>query len=230
MTTAAHRIRELRREWKVSQAGLGDFAGGLTKQAVYEWEKGDSTPGVDALLALQRRKGINPEWILHGTGPKFTSGGRTPISAWDDPEHLPADQYVLIPRRRVALSAGNGHLLFEDEEAPPIPLSTTLVRRLGLRAADAVLVYAEGDSMEPGICDGDLLLVDLAARDVREGAIYALRYADQLRVKRLFRRYDGGLILRSDNAARYPDEAIPPEHQDGHVAIIGRVIWRGGAL
>lgn len=161
--------------------------------------------------------------------PSASSAG-LPILTWENPEDLPAGQYVMIPRRRVAFSAGNGHLSFEEEEAPPLAFGTAWVRRVGLRAEDAVVVYARGDSMEPGIRDGDVLLVDLAPRDIADGDVYALRYSEQLRVKRLFRRYDGALILRSDNAAKYPDEIVPPQDQDGHVHVIGRVIWRGGDL
>ncbi|KXX64201.1 hypothetical protein AY586_14735 [Marichromatium gracile] len=138
----------------------------------------------------------------------------------------------MIPRRRVAFSAGNGNLVFEEEEAPPLAFTSDWARQTGVRPSNAVVVYAKGDSMEPSICDGDVLLIDIdtAGDDIRDGQVYAIRYGHELRVKRLFRRYDGSLILRSDNAGRYPEEIIPPKDQSGQVHVIGRVVWRAGGV
>ena len=38
-----------------------------------------------------------------------------------------------------------------------------------------------------------------------------------------------GLIIRSDNRDRYPDEDVPTEGKD-HIAVIGRVVWRAGEV
>lgn len=137
--------------------------------------------------------------------------------------------YVQIPRRRLTLSAENGTLLIE-EETPPLAFAKHWVNRSGLRTEDIVVLDARGDSMEPLIHDGDVLLVDLGHRAVREADIFVIRYDHELRVRRLYRRYDGSLILRCDNGSRYPDETIPPADQDQHVQVIGRVLWRGGEI
>lgn len=50
--------------------------------------------------------------------------------------------------------------------------------------------------------------------------------ADQMKVKRLRRRRDGGLLIVSDND-RYPIEEVPPSELDT-VYIIGRVFDRSG--
>jgi len=83
--------------------------------------------------------------------------------------------------------------------------------------------------MEPTIYDGDVILLDSASDRVVDGQIYVLRYGDELKVKRLFRRYDGTLIIRSDNDAKYPDETVPPT-EDGRVAVLGKVVWRAGGV
>ncbi|WP_165913560.1 LexA family transcriptional regulator [Marichromatium gracile] len=173
-----------------------------------------------------------PRCELPGLTAAITGTVIHPIVVWDDPADLPEGQYVLIPRRRVAFSAGNGNLVFEEEEAPPLAFTSDWARQTGVRPSNAVVVYAKGDSMEPSICDGDVLLIDIdtAGDDIRDGQVYAIRYGHELRVKRLFRRYDGSLILRSDNAGRYPEEIIPPKDQNGQVHVIGRVVWRAGGV
>jgi len=152
-----------------------------------------------------------------------------PILEWERPEDLPEDHYVIVPRVRVRLSAGNGHLVFEEEEGPPLAFTTRWIKSRGLTRSMLVLVHAAGDSMEPRIQDGDLLLIDRGQTAVKDGRVYVLRYGSELRIKRLYRRYDGGLIIRSDHSAKYPDEAVPP-HDLAHVEVIGRVVWVAGEM
>jgi phage repressor protein C with HTH and peptisase S24 domain len=80
--------------------------------------------------------------------------------------------------------------------------------------------------MEPYLLDGDVVLIDLGQKDVEDGDVYALAYGDELRIKRLSRRFDGGLIIRSDNP-RFPEETVAANDLQ-HVRVLGRHIWRGG--
>ena len=216
---------------------------GMSGESARKWLAGETLPTMDNARQFAAKAGVQVDWLLTGRGPKrggytlpplsqplILQCGALPITTWDDPSDLPEGQYVIIPRRRINLSAGNGNLVFEEEEAPGLAFTTQWVRQTGIKPNNAIVVYAKGDSMEPKIHDGDILLVDLAVTQVRDGEVYAVRYNHEVRVKRLFCRYDGSLILRSDNAAKYPDEVVPPEHQDGHVHILGRVIWRGGGV
>ena len=145
------------------------------------------------------------------------------------PSDLPTDRSVLIPRRRILLSAGSRELVLAAE-TPPLVVDPDWLRRIGLSAEHAAVLYAQGDSMAPLIREGDVLLVDLSDRALHDGRIFAIRYAHELRVRRLFRRYDGWLILRTENRQRYPDETVPPLDHNVHIEIIGRVLWRGGQI
>lgn len=172
--------------------------------------------------------GVTVEWLLYGVGDPGP-GRPSHIVEWEDPEDLPPSRFCLIPRKAVRLSCGDGHRVeVEPEDAPPLVFSTAWVRKMGLHRDNAVVVEARGDSMAPRIRDGDTLLVDLGKKKPSDGNIYALRYGDDLKVKRLFRRYDGALTLVSDSA-EYPDEAVPPDAlAAGLVEIIGLVVWIAG--
>jgi len=188
---------------------------------------------------IAKALGISPEWLESGIGPMrsddplddsaLSNGLPRPVVAWEKPEDLPDDDYVLVQRVYVKPAAGQGALVFEEEEGPPLAFSTRWIKRLGLRRRDLYVVEAQGDSMEPTIYDGDVILLDSASDRVVDGQIYVLRYGDELKVKRLFRRYDGTLIIRSDNASKYPDETVPPT-EDGRVAVLGKVVWRAGGV
>ena len=90
---------------------------------------------------------------------------------------------------------------------------------------------AEGDSMEPLICDGDTVLFveEPEGSPVRDGHVYALRYGGSLKIKRLYRKANGDLIIRSDNS-RYPDEVVPNSLTNELVQIYGPVIERSGTI
>lgn len=78
--------------------------------------------------------------------------------------------------------------------------------------------------MEPGLSDGDQVLVDLGQSKPEDGAVYALRHGKRVIVRRVFMRADGSLRLHPDNPS-FPDEDI----QDGDdCEVIGRKVWRGG--
>jgi len=67
-----NRIKELRTALRATQEELGKLAG-VTKSAVSQWERGLTTPERDALLTLQKKKGINPDWVMHAKGEMFLS-------------------------------------------------------------------------------------------------------------------------------------------------------------
>ena len=88
------------------------------------------------------------------------------------------------------------------------------LRALGLAAAAAAILTAEGDSMLPTIAPGDELLID--ARDREGEGLFVLRRDGALLVKRVA-RVSGAWQLLSDNPAYPPQSAVGAER-------IGRVV------
>jgi phage repressor protein C with HTH and peptisase S24 domain len=96
-------------------------------------------------------------------------------------------------------------------------------RRLNTDSRDLLLIEVTGDSMAPTVKDLDLILADLAEPRFKQDGIYLLRHDSGLAVKRIQRRPDGKLLVRSDNP-KYEPIAVST------VKIIGRVIWIGGRV
>jgi phage repressor protein C with HTH and peptisase S24 domain len=139
---------------------------------------------------------------------------------------LDSDDYIPVPRIDVRLSAGPGAMNHDPRELERIAFHSGWLRRLGVRPADAVLVGVAGDSMAPGLRDGDVALVDRGRRTVRSGHVYALSDIDgSTRVKRVDLVPNQGYVLRSDA----PDH--PAELRFGidgkAVRIEGQVVWSG---
>lgn len=209
-----------------------------SSQVLHNWEKrGVSKAG---MLLAQHELGVNPAWISSGAAPMFVRDGSAestrlepsqtlaPILSWEHEEDLPPGEFVMIPRLDVRLSAGNGHEQVEIEftEKQPQAFRTDWIRKKHLKPKTLASMVASGDSMQPGIMDGDSLVVDTSQTEVADGKIYAVWYDGGERVKRLFRLPGGGLRIQSDNPAYAPISLSGSDAN--YVRIIGRVVHRSG--
>ena len=91
-----------------------------------------------------------------------------------------------------------------------------------------MLETAVGESMEPHIHNGDLLLVDRTDTAFRNFGVYVIEVRDERLVKRVQRKFDGSLILISDNQVYQPEGIDAQLAKEVHV--LGRVVWRGGPV
>jgi len=149
------------------------------------------------------------------------------------PEDVAPTDAIQVKECRVSFSAGAGHQATYDviEESEPATYRLSWFHKTGIKPKNAKRFTVVGDSMEPFLFAGDSVLIDTGETDptrIIDGKVYAIRYGNDLRVKRLFRHLDGTLILRSDNPA-YKDEEVPPELADEHISILGRVRDKSGA-
>lgn len=134
-------------------------------------------------------------------------GGELPPVAWR------------VPRLDVAASAGPGALVEDEAVLGVDSVPVELARSLGLTQGQAAIVRVAGDSMAPGLLDGDRLLVDQTARTPdRAGGVFVVRIDGALLVKRV-RREGRRLVASSDNPAASPVA-------DGVVEVIGRAVWQ----
>lgn len=81
----------------------------------------------------------------------------------------------------------------------------------------------DGDSMQPTILDGDIVLIDTSQKTInKQDRTWAVSYGDLGMIKRIRRLPDGDYHILSDNAAVAPTIA-----HDDEMYVIGRVIWIG---
>lgn len=187
-------------------------------------------PEIEAAMAWQaaQASGQVPNQSSSGvagqTAPK--PGSMIPFSSDDA---LP-DDFVTIPHLSVRASAGLG--LVAAGTAPEVvrlvAFRRTWLRRLGIAPQNAELVEARGDSMEPTIHDGDLMLLDRGYGEVVNGKIYVLVVDDLIMVKRVSRLALGGMTLISDNT-RYPAESFARDEVN-NLNFQARVAWYGRAI
>ena len=147
-----------------------------------------------------------------------------------DPKSLAANALVLVPRLDLAASAGAGALVEYEEEGELVAFSDRWLRERHITPGAARMLTAKGDSMEPTIRSGDMLIIDTSINMAVDSAIYVVVYGGLLLVKRLFMLIDGGVVLSSDNKAVYGrDEEIKAGEVD-QLHVAGRVMWFGRAM
>lgn len=225
----SERLQKALDESGKSQADLARYVG-VSKSSVTQWLKGPTKKlAAENLLKAAKFLGVSPQWLQDEFGPMRQARGQG-VAVWDSPEDLPDGEFAMVKRKLVNFSGGCGTEIFEEEDGTPLAFSSAWIRKKGVRSRDLVIVNIQGDSMEPTISEGEVVLVDMADRQVRDGLVYALKYGNDCKVKRLNMRYDGALVIHSDNASKHPPETVPKEDLETHIQVFGRVIWHGGEM
>jgi repressor LexA len=181
----------------------------------------------DSLAALSRMLGRNAaylqQFVTRGTPRRLDADDRARLADYFgvDQTELGAEAVpagFAVPRLDIAVSAGPGAEVDAEVAIGATMLDPRLARTLGLTEGKAGIVRVRGTSMEPGLIDGDLIVVDLASRAPGARAeVYVIRADDATMVKRVTRRA-AALVVTSDN----PD--APPV--TGAVEIVGKVVWQ----
>jgi phage repressor protein C with HTH and peptisase S24 domain len=140
------------------------------------------------------------------------------------PKPRGSGDWVDVPRLDLGASAGPGRVPGGEAAFDTFRFSRRWLAEQGLERAQLSAITVEGDSMEPVLNDGDEILVDCSPRPFRDG-IHVVRLGDTLMVKRVANIGPGRIALLSQNLAYPPVEVAAEE-----VAIIGRVVWKGGRV
>lgn len=81
MTTSGERIKQRRKELKMSQAVLGKQCG-ITHVAVGLWESGQNRIGGENLVRAANALGVTPEWIINGDSKKTQKAVDQKFAEW----------------------------------------------------------------------------------------------------------------------------------------------------
>ena len=199
---------------------------GVSRAAVTQWTNGsvDGFSKTSYASAAAKFLGVSLQWLAEGKGEMLDNG----IAAIYQEEDIPAG-FVEIPEYRVECGAGH-------RDAPTFEVATDSKRAIyrrewfeerHLNPEKCKRLKVHGDSMVPILFDGDSILCDCSVTHIVSGKIYAFCFGDEVRVKRLFTKLNGGLIVHSENPQER-DEEISPDEMDLFY-LVGRVVDRSGS-
>lgn len=199
---------------------------GLSAQAASNWKKGKI--GRDTIEKLAELLKVDAGWLLTGnSADNIQQTDGIPVVAWESPEDLDPNTYVIIPHVDVKFSAGNGRLAAYEPSHKDVGSAQLLswVHKKKVSPKNLITVDIDGDSMEPNIKSGSVVMLDKSINtleQIQSGKVYAIRYGNELKIKRLSRRFDGALIIDSDNP-QYQREIVEPDQLE-HISIIGKYV------
>lgn len=160
---------------------------------------------------------ISESWIRYGVG---DMGGNL-VRDID----YGNDEFVNVPRYEIAASAGGGAVVHSEQIVDYLAFRADWVRSsLGVNPDRLAVISVIGDSMEPYLTDGDLILIDLSCTRIESDAIYIIQAGGALLVKRVQRRLDGAVVVRGDNE-KYAPEIYLADQVDS-LSVIGRLVRR----
>jgi len=130
--------------------------------------------------------------------------------------------FIYIPQMSGRISAGGG-LMPDNRIELRVAFRKDWLNRKG-DSSRMSLVKVDGDSMEPTLISGDLVLIDHSRSYVAaQGGIYAIAVHNEIMIKRIHIVFpDGKLKIISDNPKYETMEA-----EIDKVHINGKVIWYG---
>tara|TARA_A100000171_G_C2137713_1_gene151724 strand:+ start:4195 stop:4884 length:690 start_codon:yes stop_codon:yes gene_type:complete len=224
-TTIGERIAHIRGD--KSQAAFAKEIG-AHKNSIGNYERGERTPDAGFLAKLMEA-GYNANWLLTGEGPMLLADmSAAPSAVSLSQSGGVGDDYALIPLYDVCAAAGHGSLVNSEEVADTLVFKRSWIHQeLHAQPNDLYLIHVDGESMEPTLRPGDVILVDRrSAASVPRDGIYVIRMSGGLLVKRLQHLPGRKVRATSDNPA-YAAFDIELDAPGEDLAIIGRVIWAG---
>jgi phage repressor protein C with HTH and peptisase S24 domain len=150
------------------------------------------------------------------------------VSEWSTPADLPSNVFALVPRIAVQVAAGSGAIVDVEEHLPPLAFRKHWLDKKQITSRDNLrIVTVKGDSMSPYLMDHDVAMIDTGQVDqIQDNHIYAIEHSGDVRIKRLSKRFDGGVLIRSD-APGYPEESLSAKDAKS-LRVIGKLVWRAG--
>lgn len=218
----AKRVRARARSAGLDQAKVGKILG-LPSSTVGNYWAGKRVWPTETLGPLATALNTNVGWLIgHETRlQQIASGAIAP--SFDHAAAL-EEELDLVQVQEIDLAYGLGGQ-FSDG---PVEVRTHHFPREWVQSITATpasmltIARGRGDSMQPTIQDGDMVIIDRSQRTIREqDAMWALTIGDFAMIKRVRSRGERIQIL-SDNTLVPMDEA---HHEE--INVVGRVIFVG---
>jgi phage repressor protein C with HTH and peptisase S24 domain len=230
MTTIASRLDEAMKEAGFDSQSSLSRASGIPQPTINRILKSVGTKGPEAstLQKLAEACNVTFNWLHEGTGAKHRAGNVSPpefpyqkvvVAEIGDPN------FYQVQRVQLQLRAGvTGFQTVPDiYDGGTVSLSKNWVDRHGFNPEALLALTVVGESMEPNLYKGDVVIVNTADTAMKDGAVFAFNYEGEAVIKRLVKER-GEWWLFSDNT----DQARhrPKGCREGECVIIGRVVKR----
>lgn len=173
---------------------------GVTQATITGWKLRGSIPRADIAQSAAELLNTTVEFLL--TGKKSIQ--------------CDSENGFLVPVLNQELSAGNGDILQDSDTANALIKLPKFFKQFGENLA---ALYVHGDSMEPTIKNGSLVIISPDCFDKSEG-IYAIRMNGNSYIKRI-QMGAGKIFIISDNP-KY--KTIEESIESQNIEVVGKLV------
>ena len=141
---------------------------GIPIRTIQDWVAGKTEPKISRIAQVAIACGVSLNWLITGTGEmEFDKS-----SNWGTTQ---------VPKFAISASAGHGSLIDFEDVIETIPMSTVKLHRLNIQPSLAFYINVTGDSMEPKIPNGAMVLAErIIEYQHHLHGIYIFRLDDEL--------------------------------------------------
>ena len=176
---------------------------GVSPQAVQKWVAGESEPRGKNLDLAAEFLGVTPAHLKFGIVLDQHPGdtvaippGMMRVRAVGDDD--PGMTQIMKVTLKVQAGITGFRVEPEHHDGKTMSVPTDWVRGERFVASDLLAITVRGESMEPSLFDGDVIVVNTGDKKLVDGMVYAVNYEGEVVVKRMMR--DAGMWwLSSDN-------------------------------
>jgi phage repressor protein C with HTH and peptisase S24 domain len=200
-------------------------ASGASKSVVNQWLTGKiKSMDIRYALNIERALGFSHIWLMTGEGdphqaPLHRLKDGMAVRALDNDD----TEFVQIRMVKLRLSAGitGFHTEPERRDGGTLGMRRAWIERHNYHPDHLIAILVKGESMEPSLYAGDIVIINTLDTKLVDGAVYAVNYEGEAVVKRLTRDA-GKWWLTSDN----PDQRKYHRKlcQGNACLVIGRVV------
>ena len=179
--------------------------GGAQREHYIPVRAGDRLPDLACLMRLAEVYAVTIDWLVGSEG-----GSAEEVRT--------VESVPVLEARGTVASAGPGGAVDVGWEDDDVPFPRAWLREHRVSGRQSCLFRVSGDSTEPTICHGSMVLVDRGSVELFPRRVYVLRVEDDLVVKRV-ERVERGWWVVSDNPAweRF--------RLGAEVEVVGEVRW-----
>lgn len=136
------------------------------------------------------------------------------------------NNFVTVPKYDLPITSGERDMAIHSSQiVDHLAFKKEWLEEMSINNNCLALIAVKDDSMEPTLRSDDLILTDTSTGHIENNSIYVLRLDNELIVKRIQRKANGSVIVKSDNPV-YGEEEFDAAAAKA-LPVIGKVIWYG---
>jgi len=212
------RIKHHRKRIGKTQTEIAELVG-TSQETISTWERNVYEPSQEDINKLAAIFGVTVHDLIPLDTDTREEKNEAPGAAQDSSLTTGAG-IVRIPFYDVKASAGHGCFADTEKVETYLAMQEEIIRAvLPGNPSRLAIIQASGDSMEPTIMSGEMLILDTQEKKVGVDGLYVIRLNDAIAVKRVQQISGGQVNVISDNP-RYKEQHLTTEE----IIVCGRVV------